>query len=1179
MLADPSSEEDTRRVRLEPDKASVRERSACAVRVHVPDTGAQLGTHRTVLQLILENIPIESFKVKWQPNIVCTRIVDEVGPDGKVWTRTVCDIVQAQVEVWWNIVPVRFALDPLVLPLIHSRRVKAVPVSFCATQLYGVDDISTLWHSSAPMVLPPGMELSPVNSVGAKLVVPLPLLPNEYPEDDMITLKTGTDEWSVSCKVTRACATRHPGLAPARHWLGVVVPGAKICAKMEIFNDTHQDICWWATPYRWTGENPPSKACARADRTSTCDVCLERACTCSLLRPSRGSLAHNKRSRIEYHVHAPMTDRIVATLVKVTRTAPDTARIPGAPGCNSRATLLAYRVVAPRLVLEVFPCGGDKKGDCEACDLDPGVNIQGCALLRPSRVLTPCCCSCYKLRITNTTPIATTVRWETPLEGEEFLKVKFIPNDFEIGSYNDKLISVILEPRRVCRRRLFVLRAKVAYAYKPLYLLIDTAIDGVRIICEVPLGGGERNDSVIALRGIQKETYPWDNTNKPTTPDECFEAEDHKRAIVQENICHCKFELKYIPPVKSLQPPSFEPSSTEIPIVTSPPSLKRICECFGKIKPIVPAHEEPCCLQFKSIPIKTVRSRRLILRNDGKVTARWRMVVRRWPRQKNRVATIDALTIGGDLWAGDVREPGVAIQCTPAKGICMVGQSVDILVQVYADCWGLYYNQIMLMVDHVEPIVVDVWIEVVGPVLQFAAHCTVQEFESTMWLSTSDPQRTLRVKNTSRSQLTIHTYTLLEHEHVQYTLPFRLYMRFTDNLKPICPCSKNPSSDSLATNEESSTFSDKMYTGIELYLGEDHGLQDEEYYKVGPQVCSVAPGEWKEWRVSLNPLIGGETASPGLVLMRTIPVDDRGNHWFRWEPAPALVGVRQAPRAAVLRLSCREVRAHMCALELHYNEIARVRKRFRMRNIGTAPLLVHCVTEAPWQIVVNKQRNDCECGCEHELGERHDDIELMVEPWSSTSMCVEVAVDTAEMWPIVEEAHGVDKKCILSSYPPKREVTGQVVFSGEEGVLETLPLILDVDFPCLSLEPEAIDFGFVTHGDTRKTYFSVWHSSLSATITLGVTWHGSARLRLYPRHLRVAPGKRERVYLQYTAAWTGAPVPIEGCVRIAAAAGAGAWCRGALYVRAQPARDAKFSQEVHDHTDQWTLWPPSLPRL
>ncbi|XP_047991500.1 uncharacterized protein LOC125230405 [Leguminivora glycinivorella] len=624
-------EENTRRVRLEPDRASVLERSACTVRVHVPDVGAELGTHRTVLQLILESIPIESFKQEYQPNVLCTRVADDVGPDGKVWSRVVCDIVQADIEVWWHVVPVRFVIDPPVLPIIHSRRVKAVPVSFCATQIYGVDDISTLWYSTPPMVLPSGLELSPLRSIRAQMLLPLPMLPNEYPEKDIITLKTATDEWYVNCHVTRACTTRHPALAPARHWLGVVVPGAKMHTKMEIYNNTHQDICWWATPYRWTGENPPNKACALEERT--CDVCLERACTCSLLRPSRGSLDQDKRCRIEYNVYAPMTDCIVATLVKLNRTAPDTARIPNAPACDARATLLAYRVVAPRLVLEVFPCGGDKKGDCRACDLDMTNKTGGCALLRPSRALTPCCCSCYKLRITNTTPIATTVRWEAPLGGEEFLKVKFLPNDFEIGSYNDKVISIILEPRRVCRRKLFVFRAKVAHAYKPLYLLIDTAIDGVRIICDVPVGGREKHDSVISVRGIQMEIYPWDNTSKPTTPAECFEAEDRKRAIVQENICHCKFELKYIPPVKPLHPPSSVPSSTEI--LTTPPSLTRICECFGKTKPTVPTHKEPCCLQFRSTPIKTVKSRRLTLRNDGKVTARWRMVVRRWPRQNN----------------------------------------------------------------------------------------------------------------------------------------------------------------------------------------------------------------------------------------------------------------------------------------------------------------------------------------------------------------------------------------------------------------------------------------------------------------------------------------------------------------------------------------------------------------
>lgn len=40
-----------------------------------------------------------------------------------------------------------------------------------------------------------------------------------------------------------------------------------------------------------------------------------------------------------------------------------------------------------------------------------------------------------------------------------------------------------------------------------------------------------------------------------------------------------------------------------------------------------------------------------------------------------------------------------------------------------------------------------------------------------------------------------------------------------------------------------------------------------------------------------------------------------------------------------------------------------------------------------------------------------------------------------------------------------------------------MPLILELEFPVLSLEPATIDFGFVTDGDTRKSYYSIAHSS------------------------------------------------------------------------------------------------------
>lgn len=46
-------------------------------------------------------------------------------------------------------------------------------------------------------------------------------------------------------------------------------------------------------------------------------------------------------------------------------------------------------------------------------------------------------------------------------------------------------VQVVLEARRVCGRRLFVYRGRVARAHKPLYLLIDAAIAVCTAYCMV----------------------------------------------------------------------------------------------------------------------------------------------------------------------------------------------------------------------------------------------------------------------------------------------------------------------------------------------------------------------------------------------------------------------------------------------------------------------------------------------------------------------------------------------------------------------------------------------------------------------------------------------------------------------------------------------------------------------
>lgn len=52
-----------------------------------------------------------------------------------------------------------------------------------------------------------------------------------------------------------------------------------------------------------------------------------------------------------------------------------------------------------------------------------------------------------------------------------------------------------------------------------------------------------------------------------------------------------------------------------------------------------------------------------------------------------------------DEWAQDIRDPGVVVQCCPREGVLSAQETIDFVVQVYADCWGLYHDQVLLKVS------------------------------------------------------------------------------------------------------------------------------------------------------------------------------------------------------------------------------------------------------------------------------------------------------------------------------------------------------------------------------------------------------------------------------------------------------------------------------------------------
>ncbi|XP_047030081.1 uncharacterized protein LOC124637559 [Helicoverpa zea] len=130
-------------------------------------------------------------------------------------------------------------------------------------------------------------------------------------------------------------------------------------------------------------------------------------------------------------------------------------------------------------------------------------------------------------------------------------------------------------------------------------------------------------------------------------------------------------------------------------------------------------------------------------------------------------------------------------------------------------------------------------------------------------------------------------------------------------------------------------------------------------------------------------------------------------------------------------------------------------------------------------------------------------------------MCVEVSVSAAEVWPTAAAAAA--DACQTPEYAPRTRHTTPLHIFDDVNILKTVPLVLELEFPVLRVQPAVLDFGVVADGDTRKAYFSVSHSSRMVTLDIATQWIGGKEFKIWPPFLRIPPGGSENVYLQYTA--------------------------------------------------------------
>ncbi|VVD03122.1 unnamed protein product [Leptidea sinapis] len=294
--------------------------------------------------------------------------------------------------------------------------------------------------------------------------------------------------------------------------------------------------------------------------------------------------------------------------------------------------------------------------------------------------------------------------------------------------------------------------------------------------------------------------------------------------------------------------------------------------------------------------------------------------------------------------------------------------------------------------QHLEPLVLDVWIEVVGAPLRLLSRTdgNGNREPPVLWMTRSDPKRSVLVSNTSRANLELYTYIVTENDK----LPFRLYLRFYDVRPPICPCVTAYESDSYRESSASSSVVEDVETGVELFLGADYGQQDYSYYKVEPSELMLERGCTTKLKVTLES--SDEYIPAAGVIIRAVPVDKAGLCWCRPGVPAQFLSLVQVNRVPKLEVSCSRVYIKLSALELPMNDVLRTRKKLFIQNTGSASLEAELVTEAPWSVVVPQQQ--CHMRCLEKVPGA-DVMGLTLPPTSSAEVSMEVSVITKEVWP------------------------------------------------------------------------------------------------------------------------------------------------------------------------------------
>ncbi|CAH2048145.1 unnamed protein product, partial [Iphiclides podalirius] len=313
-------------------------RSSVRVRVCASAAGRNPGVRRAVLMLILTKVPRECITSEYEHMIMSIEAVEERAIPGlcEAWTRSVCQVLCAQMEVWWEVVPVCFTLQPPIVHLTYSTRVKSIEVPVEVTQLQGACGVRVAW--SGEEGVPRVLALLPSRTVTGTLRVPLPETCAEICNTETYQLESVGGEWGARCYVSRCGRAPLANLQPLICWLNTQPPSAHLTTNLHISNNSTDTINWHVGTTEW------------GTRTDDCQARDVSACACTSLAPSSGVLPQGHVQTLTYKWRAPPREGCILRLVQLQQNGQQATR---------RAALIGCRALEPRLLLRVLPYSDD----------------------------------------------------------------------------------------------------------------------------------------------------------------------------------------------------------------------------------------------------------------------------------------------------------------------------------------------------------------------------------------------------------------------------------------------------------------------------------------------------------------------------------------------------------------------------------------------------------------------------------------------------------------------------------------------------------------------------------------------------------------------------------------------------------------------------------------------------